>query len=48
MEKFAWTDRVRNEEVFHIVKKERSILHTYSVLRKLQMLVPPVKRKAGN
>jgi hypothetical protein len=24
----SWTDRVRNEEVLHIVKEERNILHT--------------------
>jgi hypothetical protein len=28
MEKISWTDRVRNEEVLHRVKKERNILHT--------------------
>jgi hypothetical protein len=28
MEKFSWTDRVRNEEVLHRVKEERNILHT--------------------
>jgi hypothetical protein len=28
MEKISWTDRVRNEEVLHIVKEERNILHT--------------------
>ena len=33
--------------VFHIVKKERSILHTYSVIRRTQMLAPPVKGKPG-
>jgi hypothetical protein len=27
MEKISWTDRVRNEEVLHGVKKERNILH---------------------
>jgi hypothetical protein len=27
MEKISWTDRVRNEEVLHRVKKERNILH---------------------
>jgi hypothetical protein len=26
MEKFSWTDRVRNEEVLHRVKKERNIV----------------------
>ena len=28
LEKFSWTDRVRNEEVFHTVKEERDILYT--------------------
>jgi hypothetical protein len=28
MEKISWTDRVRNQGVLHIVKEERSILHT--------------------
>jgi hypothetical protein len=28
MEKISWTDRVRNDEVLHRVKKERNILHT--------------------
>jgi hypothetical protein len=28
MEKISWTDPVRNEEVLHIVKEERNILHT--------------------
>jgi hypothetical protein len=28
MEKISWTDRVRNEEVLHRVKEERSSLHT--------------------
>jgi hypothetical protein len=28
MEKISWTNRVRNEEVFHRVKEERHILHT--------------------
>jgi hypothetical protein len=28
MEKFSWTDRVRNEEVLHRVKEDRNILHT--------------------
>jgi hypothetical protein len=28
MEKISWTDRVRNEEVLHRVKEERSIVHT--------------------
>jgi hypothetical protein len=27
-EKISWADRVRNEEVLHIVKEERNILHT--------------------
>jgi hypothetical protein len=27
MEKISWTDRVRNEEVFHRVKEERNIVH---------------------
>jgi ppGpp synthetase/RelA/SpoT-type nucleotidyltranferase len=27
MEKISWTDLVRNEEVLHRVKEERSILH---------------------
>jgi hypothetical protein len=27
MEKISWTDRVRNEEVLHRVKKDRNILH---------------------
>jgi hypothetical protein len=29
MEKISWTDRVRNEEVLHTVKKERNIVHTW-------------------
>jgi hypothetical protein len=28
MEKISWTDRVRNEEVLHIVQEERNIVHT--------------------
>jgi hypothetical protein len=28
MEKISWTDRVRNEEVLHRVKKQRNIVHT--------------------
>jgi hypothetical protein len=28
MEKISWTDCVRNEEVLHRAKEERSILHT--------------------
>ena len=28
MEKISWADRVRNEEVLHTVKEERTILHT--------------------
>jgi len=28
MEKINWKDRVRNKGVLHIVKEERSILHT--------------------
>jgi hypothetical protein len=28
MEKIGWTDRVRNEDVLHIVKEERNIIHT--------------------
>jgi hypothetical protein len=28
MEKISWTDRVRNEEVFHRAKEERNIVHT--------------------
>jgi hypothetical protein len=28
IEKFSWTDRVRNEEVLHRVKEERNIVHT--------------------
>ena len=28
MEKTSWTDRVRNEEVLHRVKKRRNIVHT--------------------
>jgi len=27
-EKINWTDRVRNEEVLHVEKKEGNILHT--------------------
>jgi hypothetical protein len=26
-EKISWTDRLKNEEVFHTVKEERNILH---------------------
>jgi hypothetical protein len=28
MEKISWTDRVRNEEVLHRVKKKPTIMHT--------------------
>ena len=28
MEKFIWTDRVRNEEVLYTVKEKRNIVHT--------------------
>jgi hypothetical protein len=28
MEKISWTNRVRNEEVFHRVNEERNIVHT--------------------
>ena len=28
MEKISWTDRVRNEEVLHTVKKKMNMLHT--------------------
>jgi hypothetical protein len=28
MEKIIWTDRVRNKDVLHSVKEERSVLHT--------------------
>ena len=28
MEKFSWTDRVRNEEMWNTVKEERNILYT--------------------
>jgi hypothetical protein len=28
MDKMSWTDRVRNEDVLHGVKKERNILRT--------------------
>jgi hypothetical protein len=28
MEKISWTDCVRNEEVLHTVKEERTIVHT--------------------
>jgi len=28
MEKITWTDRVRNDEVFHRVKEDKNILHT--------------------
>jgi hypothetical protein len=28
LEKISWTDRLRNEEVLHIVKEDRNILHT--------------------
>ena len=27
MEKSSWTDHVKNEEVLHMVKKERNIIH---------------------
>jgi hypothetical protein len=33
MEKIIWTDRVRNEEVLHRVKKERNILHTIKIIK---------------
>jgi hypothetical protein len=28
MKEIMWTDRVKNEEILHRVKEERSILHT--------------------
>ena len=28
MEKFSWTDRVRNEEILHRVKEKRKIVRT--------------------
>jgi len=28
MEEISWTDRVRNEEVLHMVKEERNIVQT--------------------
>jgi hypothetical protein len=28
MEKISWTDRVRNEEMLHIVKEKGNIIHT--------------------
>jgi hypothetical protein len=28
IEKTVWTDRVRNEDVLHIIKEERNMLHT--------------------
>jgi hypothetical protein len=28
MEKISWTDRVKNKEVLHRLRKERNILHT--------------------
>jgi len=28
MGNISWTNRVRKEEVLHIVKKERSVIHT--------------------
>jgi hypothetical protein len=28
VEKNSWTDRVKNQEILHIVKEERNILHT--------------------
>jgi hypothetical protein len=31
MKKISWTDRVRNEEVLHRVKKERNILHKIKI-----------------
>ena len=29
--KISWTDCVRNEEVLHIVKEERNIIHTIKI-----------------
>ena len=34
MWKISWTDRVKNEEVLHRVKKERNILHTSNIKRR--------------
>ena len=31
MEKIVWTDRVRNEEVLHRIRKERDIHHAVKV-----------------
>jgi hypothetical protein len=31
MEKISWTDRVKKEEVLHIVKEEWNILHTIKI-----------------
>jgi len=37
MEKISWTDRVRNEEVLHRVKKDRNYL-TYNKRRKVNWI----------
>jgi hypothetical protein len=37
MEKFSWTDHVRNEEVLLRVKKQRNILHEISKLKANQI-----------
>jgi hypothetical protein len=34
MEKIILTDRVRNEEVLHRVKKEKNVLHTINTIKK--------------
>jgi len=43
MEKISWTDRVRNEEVLHRVKEQRSILHEISE-RKANCIGPFLRR----
>ena len=40
MEKISWTDRVRNEDVLHRVKKERNILHTINTIKKEGLVTP--------
>jgi len=31
MERISWTDRVRYEEVLHIIKEEGNIVHTVKI-----------------
>jgi hypothetical protein len=43
MEKISWTDRLRNEEVLHRVKKEMNILQT--IKRRKTKLIDHILRR---